>query len=224
MTTTKNDDLDIPSWFDGKTIAELNAIEFQNRILIPEAFHTFGPKGEARQTKVLVELPSEAARGRARVAAIAQAREMRKGSNMQILTVEDAQRAVGGDVFENLDTCAIVAECCRELEPPHGQMFLLFMLLETFKPLGVILQLFERLDFYARLWNPYLGELEDGRVWAAAAAISKVRNLSPLAVMRGGAQTACIVRMAELLSSSRRSSSLSPSTEISTPAPLPTTT
>lgn len=215
---TTNPDTSIRSWFAGKTHAELKAIDFQNRILIPDAIHTRGPAGEERAHRVLVEVPTEDMRGLARVDAIHHVRDHLRKKKIKVDTVEEARSAVGGEVFENLDTAAIVDRCCRELEPPYQQMFLLDTLVESFRPFSVLLQLYERIDLYAEMWNPNVGELSEAEFWGTVEAIARSQNLSPLGVMRGELHRVFFTRMGVELSRARKRSSSSTSSETSTPA------
>lgn len=211
--------VEIPAWFRGKTIEELKAIEHGGRVLIPEALRSIGPKGDEKLTPVMARIPTEHERALARVDAVAHVARLNgqaMGARGQ-WTVERAREVIGAEVFENIDTCAILARSLLEPEPPHGQAYLLEVLIGSFPP-AVLFAAYERLDFYARLFNPTFEAITEEQLWAAVSAIARVKNIGPLAGMRGSLQTAFIVRMAEELSSSRTRSSSSPSTETSTPA------
>lgn len=211
--------IDIPAWFAGKSIEELNAIEASGRVLIPDAIRTIGAKGQEKLTPVMTRVPTEHERSLARMDAVAHVARL-SGQVMgarQNWTVERAKEAVGVEVFENIDSVAIVARCLLETEPPHGQFMLLEVLIGSF-PISTLFEMYERLDFYARLFSPLVEAIDEEQFWGAVAAIAGKRNLGPLAVMLGSLQSAFITRMAAELWSSRQQSSFSPSTETSTPA------
>lgn len=211
--------VDVPAWFKGKSIEELAAIEAGGRVLIPDAIRTIDAKGKERLTPVMARVPTEQERALARIDAIAHVARL-NGQAMGARgewTVERARQVVGAEVFENLDTIAIVARCLLEPEPPHGQAYLLEVLVGSF-PLAALFAMYERLDFYARLFSPMVEALDEEQFWGVVGAIAAKRNLGPLAAMRGELQSAFITRMAEELSSCRPPSSSSPSTATSTRA------
>lgn len=205
---------DVPAWLRGKTLADLDAIEHGGRVLIPENIRRRGPRGDEVLVPVMVQVPTEQERALARIDAIKHVADMRKG--MRIETVEAAQAAIGNDVFENLDTFAILARCVLEPKAPHGRAYMLDILIGTFPP-SSLFDLYLRVDFYARLYNPRIEDMDEAMFWPAVLEIARVRNLGPLAAIGGGAQNAFITRMAVELSSSRMLKSSSPSSATSTP-------
>ena len=209
--------VDVPAWFAGKSIEELGAIEAGGRVVIPDAIRTIGPKGEERLTRIMARVPTEHERAVARIDAITHVARLHgqaMGSRSE-WTVDRARQVVGAEVFENLDTVAIVARCLLEPEPPHGPFMLLEVLVGSF-PLSAIFDMYERLDFYARLFSPTIEALDEGQFWGIVAAIATKRNLGPLAGLRGSLQSAFITRMGEELWSCRAPSSSSPCSETST--------
>lgn len=210
---------DAPSWLRGKSIEELEAFEHGERVLIPEALRRRGPKGEEILVPVALRVPTEHERAQARIDAIRFVQELRKkagGPQPPIETVEQAQAAVGADVFENFDTFAILARALREPKAPHGPAYTLDVLVGSFQP-SALFDLYFRLDFYSRLYNPRIEELDDESFWAAVSEVARVRNLGPLAVIAGSAQNAFILRSIVELSNCRTRLSSSPSSETLTP-------
>lgn len=213
---------DIPAWFAGKTLEELNAIEVAGRVLIPDALNKIGPKGEPISVPVLVRVPSEGERARGRMEAIKLVAERylkQMGRDPEKHTVERARIVIGAEVFEDLDTYAIVAQSLFEPRVDAGKptpAFLLSVLYDSY-PKSSIFDIYDRIEFYAKLFNPRMDNLSDEQFWGCVEAIARVRNLSPLVGISGSEQTGCITRMAVELSNSRKLKFSLPSTEISTP-------
>jgi hypothetical protein len=200
------------AWLEGKTVAELEAIEHEGRVLIPEAMRFVGANGKERLDRYYMRIPTEGERGMARLKAVRLVAEHMGPDAKRAMgagdtwTIAKAQAVIGADVFENFDTTCIVAASLREWDAPHGPAFLPEILITTYLP-ATIFDAFERLDFYSKLYNPRLAELTDDDFWKAVAGIAKTKNLGPLAVMRGDAQTSFVVRMAETLWTSHPPSS-----------------
>lgn len=210
----------LPEWFAGKSFEELNAIEQGGSLYFPESLRTRGPKGELREQPVLARVPSKQDRAVARIEAISHVRAMRKGMN--VATVKDCEEAIGAEVFEDIDTYAIVARSlfeptARNEDGSPVRFMTLDVLLGSHLPTTVF-DIFDRLDFYQKLLDPRIDELDEDEFWAAVEAIAKRRNLSPLVVMRGSLQSAFVLRAVEILSTFRTPRSSSSSTETSTPA------
>lgn len=212
-------DASAPAWFAGKTIDDLRAIEHGGRVLIPEALVTLDPRGVERREEILVRVPNDMERAQARVDAIALVRRLaRDGSpDAKVLTVDDARAAVGADVFENIDTAALLVRAIHEAKEPHGRAYLLDIFLTSW-PASTWMALYDRLDFYARLYAPRFASLTEAEFWGMTREIARVRNLSPFAVIDGYAQNEYVVRLAEVAWSSRTPRSPSASPETSTPA------
>jgi hypothetical protein len=209
----------IPDWFAGKTLEELDAIEIGGALYFPEKLRSRGAKGEIKETPVLARVPSKQDRATARIEAIAHVRSMVKGKQ-PVLTVKDAEEAVGAEVFEDIDTYAIVSRSLFEPQAKNEdgkptRFMLLDVLLGSYLP-ATVFDIFDRLDFYAKLLDPRVEDITEDEMWGAIEAIAKRRNLSPLAVMRGSLQTAFVVSMAVTLWSSRPQLSSSLSTATST--------
>ena len=201
---------DIPAWFRGRTLAELNAFEFAldadrpPRILIPEKIQWRGPRGEERSVDVALALIHPAENDAARLDAIAHVQSLRKRQRVE--TVEQARDAIGSDRFDNIDSFAILARALREPKPPHGRAYLLSILIESF-PQESLFALYQRLDFYVRLFSVRADEITSEVFFAVVSEIARVKNVSPLVAIAGDAPASFIVRMAEELSSSRTSRS-----------------
>ncbi len=207
---------EVAAWFAGKTFEELGAIEHSGHLLFPDALRKRGPKGEEVRVEVMVRVPTDLDRSLARIDALEFVRDQAKSAR-NIETVDQARAAVGPEVFENLDTTAIVARCTFERKPPHQQFLLLPLLLASW-PRSSVYDLFDRIDYLSDLIDPRMGELTEEQIWLAVGAIAKVRNISPLGAMRGPLQSSFIVRMADLLWNSAMRPSSSPSKGRSTRA------
>src|SRR5678815_103206 len=119
-------------------------------------------------------------------------------------------------IRDSIDTHAIVARCLfdRKLSDDGKPVryMTLDILLASWPPSSVF-DIFDRLDFYAVLYNPRTGELTEDEFWLCVGAVSRVRNISPLGGMRGDLQNAFIVRSVSELWSYRTRSLSSASTE-----------
>lgn len=212
---------DLPSWFEGKTIADLNAVELGGVVYIPDQLRRVNAKGEIETEDVMVKVPSEQDRAQARVDAIYHVGELRKWPTPKhTWTVEQCQQAIGAEVFENLDTAAIVARSLYERKQIDGKYppaYMLAILISSWPPASWF-DMFERLNVYSNLFNPRVADIDEDTLWRVMAQIARVQNVSPFGVMRGDLQSAFIVRMASECLRLRRSSSLSSSGETSTPA------
>lgn len=210
---------DIPSWFAGKTMADLDAIEAGGLLYFPESLRKMNAKGELVGTPVVVRVPTRRDRALARLDAMKHVAEITK---KKIETVEQAQAAIGAEVFEEIDSVAIVARCTFE---PRGvdagpdwqpQQFMLLGVMLGSYVASSIYDLFWRLDFYDKLINVRAEDISDDDFWSVIGKIAEVRNLSPLAVIGPSQQTNCFVRAATELSSYRTLKSSSPSIDTST--------
>lgn len=213
--------VDIPAWFAGKSIEELGAIEVAGRVHIPDALVKIGPKGEEQREPVMLRLPTDLERALAQRDALHLVGKLHRKAMgpPEDWTVQRAKNVIGDDLWENFDTLAILAVSTREAKPDESgayqQAWLLELLMEAY-PTRVLFALYERLDFYAKLYDPRLEVLDEAQFWTAVEAIARKRTLSPLVVMGGALERGFIVSMAEALWSSRAPSSSSPSTATST--------
>ena len=204
------------TWLEGKTLEELHAIEAGGRTLFPDAFRQLDSKGVEKLTPVLVTPPTQMLRAQARLDAVALVREMNKGA--ACATVADAQALVGADVFEDLDTCAIVARCCYEPGSPDTPAYLLRILLQSFPPTTII-DMLDRITFYASLLDPRRpAPLTDAEVVAVAKAVKRAGNLTPLLAIAVEQQRDFMLSAVCLLADSRTPPSSSTSSGTSTPA------
>lgn len=211
---------ELPDWFAGKTLEELDAIEIGRRVMIPEALRRRGAKGDIIEEPVLAQVPTEQERALARVDAIRHVAELRKWRDDPInWTVDRCRDQIGPEVFENIDTHAIVARSLFDRTLVEGkpvQYMMLDVLISSWPP-SSIADIYDRLDFYSVLYNPRAGELSEEKFWQCVANIAKVRNISPLGGMRGDLQNAFVARAMSELWRLRMLSLSSGSTEISTP-------
>lgn len=208
-------------FFQGKTVEDLAAIECGGRVLIPDALRTVNAKGEVVEHKVLVRVPTPGERSRARADAVAHVGKEyadRMGRDREKWTVERAKAVVGPEVFDDLDTYAIVARSLFEPTLNDGkpqQAYMLQVLYDGFSQ-RTVFDMWDRINLYADMFDPRIDTMDEGMLWGAVEAIAKVQNLSPLAVIAGSEQPNFIVRMAVELSNYRKRSSILLSPETST--------
>lgn len=192
-------DEDVITWLRGKTPAELNAIEVIERdavvptSLFPDVIRYRNGRGEPCEVAVLLKIPTEPDFVTATADAVKFVAHAHKGKEVE--TPDQAKALVGALRFENLDTAAIVALCARDPKPPHGRLYLLHVLAQSFPP-SSIADAFERLEMLRRAWDVRVGELTEVQFWAFTAEIARVRNIGPLAALAPALQGAFITRQA----------------------------
>lgn len=208
-------------FFQGKTIEDLAAIECGGRVLIPDALRQVNAKGEVVEHKVLVRVPTPGERARARIDAVqlvAERNPKQMGRDPEKWTIDKAKSVVGAEVFDDMDTYAIVARSLFEPQVKDGkpqQAYLLGVLYDGFGQRSVF-DMWDRINLYVDMFDPRLDTVDEGLFWGGVEAIAKAQNLSPLAVIGGSAQSTFIVRMASELSNFRKASSILRSSETST--------
>lgn len=197
-------------WLKGKTAADLDLIEFGGRIYFPEVVYRLRKGGKFEEVPVAVIVP------RLPEKALARAKAVELAPKLKIDREKDA------DHFETLDTFAILSQAIRTREPPHGQFQPLEWLLSTKEDEGFdersLWALWERVKAYGEILDPRITEPNEEEVIAAAVAIDRVRNISPLVAIAGPALDSFVVSIAANLCRCLRQPLSSPSSEISTPA------
>lgn len=205
MTTNDEapDPADPPNAFTGKTLAEIDAFELGGRLTVPAAFTRKGAGGEMISVPIRLAEARMVDRGKAKIEAIAYVGTLVKHA---VRTVPDAEAAVGADVFDQLDTAAIVSQCCLDPKPPHGRHQTLLGMLETY---GVreVMAMYRRLDALTAICSGDEFEPTGDNFWPMVETIARVKHLGPLAAMPGDGQRSFITRMAEEALSSRQRSS-----------------
>ena len=193
------------AWLEGKSWDELEAIEHEGRLYFKDTIKKRDGKGRIVEKPIRIRVPRQLERSRARTLA-------RKW--LAELGLDEEKDAHHFDAYE---TICLVASAVREEKPPHEQ-HMLHQDLANVCEVKTILELWDRVNFYDKLGEPRLGEVDADTFRAVVRAIAKKGNLSPLVAIDGATQDAFIVRMAEELSSSPTFSASSPSPATSTPA------
>jgi hypothetical protein len=211
---------DPSQFFQDKSIEDLKAIEHGGRVLIPDAFRVKNAQGVIVEKPTLVRVPSEGERGRARIDAVILVGERFPkimGTDPKMWTIERAKAVVGAEVFDDIDTYAIVARSTFEpkITDKPVQYMLLTVLYDSYTK-NTVFDIWDRINMYADMFNPRLEDPTEEQFWGAVESIARVRSLLPLAVIAGSAQSNFIMRMASELSKSRTPKSTSTSPETST--------
>ena len=192
-------------WLEGKTWEELEAIEHEGRLLFKDTLKKRDARGRVVEKPVRIRVPRQMERSRARTLA-------RKW--LAELGLDEEKDAHHFDAYE---TICLVACAVREDAAPHEQ-HMLHQDLAAQCDVKTILELWDRVNFYDKLSEPRLGEVDAATFHAVVRAIARKGNLSPLVAIAGDTQDAFVVRMAEALTSSPTFSASSPSPATSTPA------
>jgi hypothetical protein len=184
-----------------QTWDELEVLEQDGRLYFADTIKKRDGKGRITEKPIRVRVPRQTERSRARVLA-------RKW--MAELGLDEEKDPHHFDAYE---TICLVACSVRDDAPPHDQ----HMLHQDFAAacdVKTILELWDRVNFYDKLTEPRLGEVDAETFKAVVHAIAKKGNLSPLVAIDGVTQDAFVVRMASELSSFLTSSASSPSPAI----------
>src|SRR5262245_30238211 len=96
-------------WLDGKAWEELEALEFDGRLLFPDVLKVLSKDGTFREVPIMLRVPRADERLKARV-------EARKWCKKLEL---DPEKDAGQ--FDALETYCLVARSVRERKPPHEQ-------------------------------------------------------------------------------------------------------
>ena len=201
--------MDAREWLKGKTLADLDAIEFHGRLLFPDVVKRAKSDGTFEEVPVLVRVPRHPETLEARVEAAA------------LFKKRGLDRDKDSDLFDEYETLAILARCMRDPKPPHDQHAPIDWLLSGDPDKGYdlpsLFEVWEHMKLYQALMDPRITEPTQEDVVAAVLAIDRVRNLTPFAAIAGPALDSFVISMAVLLASYLRHSSSSRSTETSTP-------
>lgn len=219
---------DPEAWLQGLSPAEMGAIACGRTLLFPDAFRRMGADGKAILDQCLIRLPLPEDRDMATIAAISyvdQAFKRKRRNAPDIVTLEDAKKALGETAFDELENYAILAGCTYE--PPRkdaplvpGQLPAPFMTLDVMRPTysaQTIADMLRRVELRNFAFNPGISEISPDDFWAIIEVIATRRAISPLGVMQGAMQFALLQRTAEELWSYRKASSSSSSMTTSTP-------
>lgn len=196
-------------WLKGKTAADFDLIEQGGRIYFPDVVYRLRKGGKFEEVPVAVCVPRPYEKAMARLRAI------KLAADWKIDREKDA------DHFETLDTFSVLSQAIRTREPPHGQFQPVEWLLSTKEDEGFdersLWAIWERVKAYGEIMDPRITEPNTEEVIAAAVAIDRVRNLSPLVAIAGSAVDSFVVEMATILCGYLRQRPSAPSDETSTP-------
>lgn len=209
--------MSVADWFNGKSAAELDALEFQGRRLYAATIRRKDPRtGEVRERKVRLRVPSAADKAMAAIDALQWVRRMaseRRVKLPELFTKEQAEGLVGAERFDALDTLCILARSVYEHDAPHDPLHQDAETLEREYDHGSLEELWSKLDQLQKIEDPREQALDEEQFLAVVATIAKRRNLSPLAVIAGPALDSFVISMAVRLQSYQTPKSGSPSTE-----------
>jgi hypothetical protein len=181
-------------WLKGKTVEELGLIEHGGRILFPDKIRRLKTDGTFDDVEVRVRVPRTPELLQAR----SDAREFFRKRKMD--PKEDA------DLFDQLDTMAILARALRDKTPPHDQFQPLEYLLSTEPGKGFdtesLMDVWTRLEVYRKMIDPRVTAASEEDVIRTAFAIDRVQNISPLAAIAGSELDSFMTTMGSLLARS----------------------
>ena len=190
-------------WLDGADFAELGALEHEGRLHFPESLKKRNAKGELVEVPIVIRIPRQEERARARV-------EARKWcEKIGIDPEKDA------DHLDSFDTLCLCARAIRDVEPPHAQHMLAHDLVASYDTRS-LLDAWDRINFYDRMLDPRPEEIDDATFERLVEAVRKAGNLRPLAAIAGSAHDRFVTRMASELSSLWTARSSAPSLATST--------
>ena len=183
-------------WVLGKTPEELDAIEHNGRTLFKDHIRRIKKDGTHEDVEILVRCPRPLEVMAARKEAV------------DLFKKQGLDREKDHDLFDQLDTLAVLSKAIRDPSHPQDQLQTLEFLLSS-KPgegfdVESLMDVWTRLEGYRRLLDPRITEVTEDDAIRAAVAIERVRNISPLAAIAGHELDNCIVIMACMLTSSLR--------------------
>jgi hypothetical protein len=182
---------DAHEWVDGKTVEELEVIEHAGRLHFHDKIRRIKKDGSFEDVPVLVRVP--------RAVEVMQARN----EAVKLFKKHGLDRTADADLFDQLDTIAVLSRAIRDPKPPHDQFQPLDFLLSNNHGEGFdtesLMDVWTRLEAYRKLVDPRITECSEDDAIRAAVAIERVRNITPLAVIAGHELDSCIVTMACLL-------------------------
>lgn len=184
---------------------ELEAIEFNDRLLFPDVLHVRKKNGEFEAVKITFRVPRLPEIREARAEAKRMAREA------------EIDPDVDKDLFGDLDISCLLWHAIRNNTAPYEPYEVDVEALEKKFDRDVLKLAWAKLEGYRRVVDPRPAAITREQVLAVVASIAKKRDISPLHVFDGPAQSGCVVFMASLLQKFLTSEPSKPSSESSTP-------
>lgn len=191
----------VAKWLEGKTLAELDAVELAGRALYPETLKRYNTakRGAVEEIAIMLRVPTTLEQARSRVAALEQVQKICRLDKRP--TMAEAEAILGSTYFDNLDTVQLLSLCILDAEPLDGvhPRYMFADDLDRCHPRGSLLEVFERLNHYSSLEDPRIGEVTEDQFNQVVAAIARIGNLSPLLVIDGSARDNFMITMARRL-------------------------
>lgn len=252
MTTTADDSAQIPirpteralAWLNGRTFAELNAIEAQElcadcrglktidgkpcedcegtgrtiarRKFFPGALKWRDTKGTIQEDRVLFVVPKPNDYLEAQEATIAWFAKRYHDDTLK--TEDQVKTRIGAVLYVMKENAALVSLCARALEPPHirAYTFRTVFDLERFDSHTIYLAC-EELKLLRELNEIPVASLTEVQCLRLAQEVARVGNASPLLGLDEGLRGPCMTTWARAYVASRTASSGSGSPAASTP-------
>ena len=181
----------VHEWLKGKTIEELAIVEHGGRALFPDRIQRVKADGTFEGVEVYVRVP--------RAVEVMQARQDAR----EFFRKRKLDPKEDNDLFEQLDTFAVLARAIRDKAPPHDQFQPLEFLLSNEPGKGFdtesLLDVWTRLEVYRKMIDPRVTVVSEDDALRAAYEIDRCQNISPLAGIAGHELDSCIFTMASLL-------------------------
>jgi len=175
------------------TWGELEAIEFNDRLLFPHTIVRIRAGGKREKIPVMLRVPREPETRAARIKAREWAQDI--GLNPQL----------DPDLFDNLDTMVVLADAIRNTAAPHEPWVPDPRELEAQYDRPSLEAAWARLEALRRVIDPRTDELDEESFLALVAMIAKKAEIDPLVALDSDGQTSFIVRMAVRLQSYQES-------------------
>lgn len=203
-----------------KTPADWTIIEFGGRRHWPAKLQRLGGKGEWSSTDVTLRTLDFKDLAAARQDAEQVFEDLGFGRRDD-RTAFEAAKVAHSELWNELDTYAQVAKGLRTNEGQFAQLMLLENLIDSAAgkvDRAEVFNIFGQLQFFAKLEDPRIEDIDQPTLIALVMKIDEVRHLGPLVGIGLPATDSFVTSMAVLLASYLRSEPSSPSTASSTPA------
>jgi hypothetical protein len=190
-----------------KSWGDLEALEFQGRVLFPGKLRRYKADGTLIEVNVLLRVPRQPDMRKARVIA----RQMALSSKLDL----DRDK----DLVEGLENLVILQEAIRNPDkPPHEPLVSDPLELEKDWDIDSLAETWSRLEALRAMLDPAPAEMTQEQTFTVLAQIASTQSISPLVVYGPSTRARFIITMASLLLSSLASKSSSESSGSSTRA------
>lgn len=187
-------------WLKGKTIEDLNVIEFGGRLLFPDKILKARKGGGFDEVPVMVRVPRMPETAKARAECVELCRKLK------------LDREKDADQFEELDLLCQLSYALRAKDEPHPQFMPVEELIGRLDPktgestgfdVASLHDVWGRSDVYRKLIDPRIVNPSVEDVLTAADAMARTRNISPLPAIAGADVDSFVITMAVLLTNFR---------------------